>query len=384
MTGTLPVEGSLELSIQVRDGRFSAVSVVNRRPLSIATAFTGQQADAAVGLCARLFSICRFAQGLAAAEAVERAGGQEISPAQRCARSLLLDAESVLEHAGRSLLVWPDLLGEPVRIMELKALRDALTSLHLALYPDNDWMRPGGGRLQPDQPQLIRRIAAAAQVVRDAVFGGDLPRTLPDWGAWREGGETIAARMARHLDELGIGDFGVSDVAALPDLPAAALDARLSIDEGAFVAAPDWDGAPRITGPYARHGGHPLVAALGRGLTARLAARLVEVSLTLRRMQELGQNLGMDSCREPLSASGAGLAVVEAARGRLIHRVELEQGKVRRYQILAPTEWNFHPQGALSQGLLGRPAGENPELRVRHLIASLDPCVACRVEVGHA
>ncbi|HVI50419.1 MAG TPA: nickel-dependent hydrogenase large subunit [Candidatus Sulfotelmatobacter sp.] len=384
MTGALPVEGSLELSIQVTDGRFSRVSILNRRPLSIATAFTGQQAGAAVGLCARLFSICRFAQGLAAAEAVERAGQAAVSPSQRQARQVLLAAEAVLEHAGRSLLVWPDLLGEPVRIMELKTLREALTGLHLALYPDGDWMRPGGGRLAPDQPQLIRRVAAAAQVVRNAVLGGDLPKEISAWADWCQAGTTTAPRMARRLEERGIGAFGASPITALPVLPLDDLNARLAADEGAFTAAPDWDGVPRITGPYARHHDHPLVAALGQGLCARLAARLVELSQALRRLQELVHGMAADPGQPLAAASGSGLSMIEAARGLLAHRVELEQGRVRRYQILAPTEWNFHPQGALPQGLIGRPAGDKPELRARHLIASLDPCVACRVEVSHA
>jgi len=139
---------------------------------------------------------------------------------------------------------------------------------------------------------------------------------------------------------------------------------------------------PRITGPFTRHAGHPLVAALGQGLSARLAARLLELDLSLRRMQELVHGIEADQGLQLPPASGTGLAVVEAARGRLAHRLELENGKVTRYQILAPTEWNFHPQGALPQGLLGQPAGDDALQRVRHLIAALDPCVACKIEVA--
>jgi hypothetical protein len=44
--------------------------------------------------------------------------------------------------------------------------------------------------------------------------------------------------------------------------------------------------------------------------------------------------------------------------------------------VLAPTEWNFHPEGAAAQALAGLPS-DAPDLapRVRLLMAALDPCV---------
>ena len=56
------------------------------------------------------------------------------------------------------------------------------------------------------------------------------------------------------------------------------------------------------------------------------------------------------------------------------------------YAIVAPTEWNFHPEGALVRGLVGSAADDAATLaRATHLLVqALDPCVACEVEVGHA
>jgi Ni,Fe-hydrogenase I large subunit len=59
---------------------------------------------------------------------------------------------------------------------------------------------------------------------------------------------------------------------------------------------------------------------------------------------------------------------------------------VRRYRIVAPTEWNFHPQGALTQALLGV-AVANADVALRlatRMVQSLDPCVEFRVELDHA
>ena len=56
------------------------------------------------------------------------------------------------------------------------------------------------------------------------------------------------------------------------------------------------------------------------------------------------------------------------------------------YTIVAPTEWNFHPQGALAQGLVGRRVAdaEHAVRDARVLVQALDPCVACGVEVADA
>ena len=59
---------------------------------------------------------------------------------------------------------------------------------------------------------------------------------------------------------------------------------------------------------------------------------------------------------------------------------------IRDSRIVAPTEWNFHPGGALAAALLGRPAADLDAVKryTTQLVHSLDPCVACHVEFDHA
>jgi hydrogenase large subunit len=60
-----------------------------------------------------------------------------------------------------------------------------------------------------------------------------------------------------------------------------------------------------------------------------------------------------------LPDSGRAVGLTEAARGALGHWLEVEQGRISRYQIIAPTTWNFSPRdaqgrpGALEQALQG-------------------------------
>ena len=175
----------------------------------------------------------------------------------------------------------------------------------------------------------------------------------------------------------------------MPEQGPADLSARLAADrEGAYVARPDSAGRVYETGPLARQSWQPVVAAqigaFGPGLLARMVARLAELASCLQEMDNLVHSLDSDLAPAACLVDGAGLGLVEAARGLLAHRVELEGGRVRRYQIVAPTEWNFHPDGPLARGLRGVEATPDLAERANLLACALDPCVACAITLEHA
>jgi Ni,Fe-hydrogenase I large subunit len=148
-----------------------------------------------------------------------------------------------------------------------------------------------------------------------------------------------------------------------------------------FCAAPTWHGEPCETGALSRRYGHarvsPLLAA-GRNIEARLAARLVELAQWA--CSETGE--ARDWADAARCADGAGLARVETARGVLLHRVRVEDGLISEYAVVAPTEWNFHPQGAYAREALLITATDDAERKARMLALSLDPCVACEVKLA--
>ncbi len=100
----MPVEGAIHIDLAVTDGLFSRVEIRNRRLLTAASALIGRPAGEVPALVARLFSICRMAQGLASTEALEQATGLLVPSAQQTARRFLIAGETVLEHAGRACL----------------------------------------------------------------------------------------------------------------------------------------------------------------------------------------------------------------------------------------------------------------------------------------
>jgi len=184
-----------------------------------------------------------------------------------------------------------------------------------------------------------------------------------------------------------------AEVPLLPPLErpqvARALGDRLAADER-YASEPLFDGRPAETGAVGRLAAHPLVAALsaafGRSTLTRLAARVTELARIAAGVEAPAPLCGALA----LAGARCGLGWVETARGALVHLIELDAGasRIARYRILAPTEWNFHPRGALAAGLLGAHAASEAELRRRAqwLVQALDPCVGYRLQIegGHA
>jgi hypothetical protein len=209
---------------------------------------------------------------------------------------------------------------------------------------------------------------------------------LADWAA---DGRSVAARVFARL-VAGEGAFGAGMARTLPAMDgeqARALAAALAADE-TFSLYPVLDGQPMETGARARMGAHAGVAEAwrrGDGVSARFAARLVE--LAEMAWQWMSGDLAQHWAGACPVDDGIGIAWAETARGRLVHGVRLApDGRVADYRIVAPTEWNFHPRGALAQGLLGVAALDADAARRRTwlMVQALDPCVACEIEVDDA
>ncbi|MFG1394419.1 nickel-dependent hydrogenase large subunit [Xanthobacter agilis] len=163
-----------------------------------------------------------------------------------------------------------------------------------------------------------------------------------------------------------------------------------------WCKAPRLAGLPFETGALARQvvDGHPLardlVAREGASVRARVVGRLLETARTLRVMAAWVRELEPAApwCAQgELPAAGRAFGLTEAARGALGHWLVVEKGRIARYQIIAPTTWNFSPRdaagvpGPLEAALVGAPVapGETAPVSVQHIVRAFDPCMVCTV-----
>jgi hypothetical protein len=413
--------GQLDILLTPR-GDGPGVQIRSSRPLTAARVFAGKPVATVSGQLPLLYSICGTAQAMACALACEAALGLAPAPSAQAARGLLLRAETAKEHLWRLLLDWPKALVslgiEPHpaapgtardREAAMAAVLRAFLHLRTALTTAGDPFLPGSGRITALSAQLESAAAALAATATDWVFGvapADwLAETLreADLLRWADTAGTPTAALLRALTTSGLAELGRCAVAPLPvERPVGGLDEALLrqlagalAGSGAdgFVAAPVLDGRPAETTPFSRELARgELVADLakryGNGLLPRLAALLAELA---RDSAQLATAPLGDAAAAPVGAAfaqagGVGVGAAPAARGLLVHRVEMGAGRapdtasVRDYRILAPTEWNFHPAGVVATALsqLGQDKAADAAMRdarARLVITAVDPCV---------
>ncbi len=94
---------------------------------------------------------------------------------------------------------------------------------------------------------------------------------------------------------------------------------------------------------------------------------------------------------KPRERDGRGWGATEAARGALCHWIDVEGGKIKNYQIVAPTTWNVGPRaengvrGPIEEALIGTPiANPSDPVEVGHVARSYDSCLVCTVHAHDA
>lgn len=332
----------------------------------------GRRAALMPDLVGSVFSLCAFAQRGTSRRALSAALDLEPDPpAQREAEALALALETAREHLQRFALDLPVLLPQPGVLADPTALRDAPV---FALPP------------VADRAALQRTAEALPGWLARRLFGCPPAEWLARWQADRAGWlaewATAHATQRHPLARWFAAVRPRAEALVLPCRPLTLLDAPDGGAGGlrALVAAlaadadfperPCWHGEPAESGPWTRAGrGEPVTAA--GGVWLRLGARLADLAALA-----CGAGLSHGALR---LADGEAIAWTEMSRGLLLHWTRLDDGprradtaRVAAYRVFAPTEWNFHPQGALGLALAqGRLGAEDAKLAA----LALDPCL---------
>jgi hydrogenase large subunit len=126
----------------------------------------------------------------------------------------------------------------------------------------------------------------------------------------------------------------------------------------------------------------------GASVMLRHFARMHELKAIYRRIEHCLREFRLaDSWYiKPTEKEGRGFGATEAIRGALAHWIEIEGGKIKNYQIVAPTTWNVGPRssdgtkGPIESALIGTPiANLKDPVEVGHVARSFDSCLVCTV-----
>ncbi len=392
------IEGRIEIDLYSAENKDNRVEIKSSRPLQAVKIMIGKKPEDALQVIPLLYNICGLAQARTALLALQQCRFIEINPAMESAREILLLVETAREHLFRILVDWPGLFAVDIPVSDIKIVKPPLSGqqtreFSAKLFKNGDAFS-FKSKLQPDLPGLKNLVDNLRQELRDRVFETD-----PDgWLAmddleglyrWADDCQGIAGQSIKIICDQNWQAEGASACSHLPRLDGKELLARLNADNAdEFIARPEWRGTPQETTPLSRNLKHPLIQSLEKqyanGLITRWMARLVELARIPRQIEDWLVKLEQannQTLTQPMLNTG--LAQVEAARGRLIHRSQLKHDKIAQYQIIAPTEWNFHPEGLVANSLARLSAKDPAQLEqlARLVINTIDPCVGYELRI---
>ena len=379
---TSPGAGAIAIEVDVAGGRVCSVAIRSSRPLGLTRLFVGRAGAETPLLARRIYTLCAQAQGAAASGAVAL-------------------GERARDRGGRALR-------RRVERSQRTGVRDD-ARLRRRLAMDRRRGRSGGprrrraerGRARRARAPRGRRFGLAARAARGASGAARAPRRRRR-GARR----SLKLPTTRRPPTRSSARFLANASATRRSRPARPT-ASTRADDAAVVAALRGDplgfaARPGLAGPPPRNrrlcaAVAPLAARARSILSARLAARLLDIRLALTAVGQ-GLQLGEMEFDDVLAAGAAGakagFGAVESARGRLYHWAEIgPDERISAYAIVAPTEWNFHPPGRSSPRLLGARVGDGeaarlavsaagdavrPLRRLRCHAEGAGPCMRCR------
>jgi hypothetical protein len=356
--------GKISLGVIWDGDSVCGTDIRSTRPMA-AQVLTGKSPAQVLQIVPMLFSVCGRAQGAAAdaaLHAAQQAALPEIGTLER-----KIECEAMQEHLWRVMLDWPKLLGLAPQEQRFAAWFALLRKIAAG---------------EADMAVFLQEFERDCLGMNSAAWRGmDSYQALQTW--WRKADNPLAQLLAK-LDELEQGRHGASEFRLLPAWSAAeAQQACSGRWDAAFAARPDWQGAAAETGAWAYFAESPLLRDVWKQSGSKVLVRLLAKVMDVVEMASGSVAARLDVIGP---AAGEGIAVVRTARGLLMHHVRLAAEKVADYAIIAPTEWNFHPDGAFAQDMRGMKERDAERLQqLAHIEAlSLDPCVEYEIEVRHA
>lgn len=331
---------------------------------------------------------------------VERTLGQLFSLCSHAHRRTARLAMQAARRTGSSMLTEP-----PSRELSLRTALDHLRSMTTDWpHHETDWPTPCPVPLVLTQADMSEAPATATSLqLKGWLETSVLHQAVGDWLARHRTPETLLAWCQRHAATVPPAQFLVDCHATASRLqtdfhPLDLLDldpqkqasqltqvALAITHQAAFAQRPSWQGQCVETGAWTRLSRRQAAAGSGMDTSGgtntwiRLAARWFElVELCADELDEQDSPpAGLSSGALALD-QGQALGWCEMARGLLLHWVQLDsKDQVEAYQVVAPTEWNFHPDGALARALTQLAPQDTTGASL--LGKAFDACVACEV-----
>ena len=421
------IEGEAELDFTFNDGKIEDVKINFGFYRGIEEILRGKDANDALVITPRVCGICNHAHLIAAVRAIENgyenAGVKvDLSSKAEDIRVFTLSCELIQNHIKwLYMTILPQLekyldlqSGEnyAIKATYLSSVITKALAIFAGQWPHSSYAVPGGVTCDPthlDVMQAQGLLDESITFFEQVMTGLSLEKYLSiDSVSSLHQIEGDFGKLLHLMGSSGMSELGqshdrfivFSDSVLSPSgksivTTVSNVDTRYvqeSVQQGTVAKAVTYKYKMYEVGPLARGmvAKTPIVKSLHKrykdSLLTRVFARIHEVAQLLDHSKNLLQNLQLDEPSCVLENSMQlvdfeGTGVVEAARGSLIHKTAVQNGVIRNYDIITPTQWNLShgtedEQGIAVEAMVGSKSIEEASFIFR----TFDVCSVCTAQ----
>jgi hydrogenase large subunit len=372
------IEGEAKLHFSFQNNKIDFVQIEFFNTRNIENILKNKSPLDALVINPRVCGICNHAHLIATVKALEDTIDDiEISQKAKILREVTLNLEIIQNHFKWFYLTILPLMGlkqDVLKAMKPSQLVAKAIATLAGQYPHNSYAIVGGVVCDPTFIEIVKlrnyindilKFFEQNMVQADAIEmlnctnsqklfaqNGDLPYILSKLvdsdmltvgksydrfivfgeNSYFKRGKSIKTRVSKTIDEKFIREFET------PNSLAKSVQYKDSYYEVGPLSRAMLNKTPLIKDMHRRY---------GDAMISRIVARVCEIpqllnhTLYLVNHIDLTQPSYIKPCIDIQKHSGMGVGSVEAARGSLVHKVEISSGVIKDYHIITPTQWNL-------------------------------------------
>ena len=408
------IEGEAKLDFKFQEGKIEGVSVDFMSTRHIEDILRNKPAMDALVINPRVCGICGHAHLIATVQALEACYAKiEIPQKARIIRELTLNFELIQNHFKwfyLTILPFFEKKQDVTKALYPTRLMGKAIAVLGGQYPHTSYALVGGVACEVttmDIVQIERYLDEVLEFFQNTLLNID-ENSIPTFDAKRlfaSKGDLV--EVLKKIEKNGWMDYGKSydrficfgenSLFKRGKSYHKRLHVNISIDQvhekqiaTSFAKSVYFNNKHYEVGPLARAivNKDPLIKSLhnlyGDSIVSRITARVYETATLLLHSKKLLRqvDLNQPSYIKPkldiAMLSGEGASAVEAARGSLIHKVKIEEGLIKKYEIITPTQWNLcgeedHRHGVSQQAMIGLEDITTAEM----VFKTFDVCSVC-------
>jgi len=420
------IEGEAELELEWEEGRVVSSKVKFFSYRGMEEIIEGRDPMDALVLTPRVCGICGHAQLMACVHALEDVYKScdvflNITDKAKILRDITLDAEIIQNHIKWLYFITVPILfkikGEEYpkdkifKALKISTLATKLIATFAGQWPHNSYMIPGGVVCDPTYVEVFQAKSYIDEIIDffEEEIVKDSLQNLVNIDSYKEmfSKEGLLKELVDIMHEHNIADLGMAhdrfltlgensifkSAKSIKTTTRAVSEKYIQEESLDFTYAKNvkYNGKFYEVGPLARAmvAKNPLAKSIHRvhkdSVLNRIVMKILEIAYLANHIKKGLEKI--DICEpsyvKPMvkieNLEGVGNGFAEAARGSLYHSIEIKNGKIKRYNIITPTQWNLgnsiddEELSTIQQALLGL---ENEEL-VSLVFRSFDECSVC-------